>query len=753
MTDDDTTHGSATRDSRARLDRRTFLTATAGLAGAAALPLAGGVGAAAAATDTSVLDDAFDLSGDAPIEGIVVFDSRESMDRLDDLDLQAGRHEYRELPMTYTALTPDQLTTVAGWDGVRRVKKAEELEWFTDDSRELTGVDVVQDELGYDGSSVDAVVIDSGFSGPHPDFEGRLESNWQWVDEPLESRDAAWLDLGAGADTDDIGHGTHCSGIVAGDGSASEGQYRGNAPGARLSVYSTNTAVYLPYVVGAWDHMLSRARDPDVDFDPDVVSNSYGVARDVRYNPNDPVNVASWVAFTDGIVPVFAAGNSGPDADTLSRFAKAPHVLCVAATNDQRSVTDFSSRGRTPDEDRETNYDRATALWRLWRYHAAVDSGQFLVDVGTWTGEVGPAATGDVQTDSDFWEWEAPANADMLELTLDIDPDGEQVRVSVHEGSRDGTVIAQMGEEPVHQHRTLATDIAGGETYYVEVEPMVSVTVSYTIDYEGIEELGGEPTRYRPVGLYRPGVAIPGDSIMATVGPTDSLDALEPDAEPYYTPMTGTSMACPNAAGVCALVIDAARQNGHEPHPIEVINTVEATARDRQTAYTPWNAGAGFVDAAAAVRRAESGDFAHFHETDLVDADTPAWLSVAGSRDDDGSTFTAGQTNEVAVTVGAVSHTAAVRDTVPAEWTVLADVSDDVSHVEPAGDVQHVHFDASVAPDDDARTFRYLVEAPSESEDTGTYTFGPAAARSDRTDDDWVGFGGTETNAVVAEET
>ncbi|WP_435334900.1 S8 family serine peptidase [Haloarchaeobius sp. TZWWS8] len=735
---------------RRTTDRRTVLKGLGALAGAAALPASVGT---AEEVDTSVLDDAFDLSGDAPIEGIVVFDSRESMGRLDDLDLSVGKHEYQELPMTYTALTPDQLTTVADWEEVRRVKKAEELEFFTDDSRELTGVDVVQNELGYDGSSVDAVVIDSGFSGPHPDFEGRLESNWQWVDEPLESRDAQWLDLGPSADTDDLGHGTHCSGIIAGDGSASDGQYRGNAPATRLSVYSTNTAVYLPYVVGAWDHMLMRARDPDVDFDPAVVSNSYGVARDVRYNPNDPVNVASWEAFTDGIVPVFAAGNSGPDADTLSRFAKAPHVLCVAATNDTTAVTDFSSRGRTPDEDRETNYDRRTALWRLWRYHAAVDSGQFLVDVGTWTGEVGPAATGDAQTASDFWEWEAPNNADTLELTLSIEPDGQQVRVSVHEGSRDGTVIAQMGEEPVHQHRTLTTDIEGGETYYVEVEPMVSVVVDYEIDYEGVEELRGEPTRYRPVGLYRPGVAIPGDSIMATCGPTDSLDALEPDTEPYYTPMTGTSMACPNAAGVCVLVIDAARKNGYDPDPIEVINTVEATAQDRQTAYTPWNAGSGFVDAEAAVRRAEAGDFGRFHEVDLVDSDTPTWLSVAGSRDDDGSAFTGGQTDEVEVTVGAVSHTARVRDTVPAEWDVITEYSDDVSHVEQSGDVQYVYFADTVGPADEARTFRYLVEAPTGSSNTGTYTFGPAAANSDQTDDDWVAFGGTDDNAVVAEET
>lgn len=734
--------------------RRNVLQAAGVVAGTAALPFASAP--VAADTDTSTLDDAFDLSGSDPLECVVVFDGRDAMSRLGDLDLEVGRHDYDVLPMTYTALTPDQLTTVAGWDDVQRVKQAEELEYFSDDARTLTGAEAVQSDLGYDGSAVDVVVIDSGFSGPHPDFEGRLESNWQWVDDPLGTRDADWLNAGAAADTDDLGHGTHCAGLIAGDGSASDGEYRGMAPGARVSVYSTNTTVYLPYVVGAWDHMLKRAADPDVDFDPDVVSNSYGVARDVRYNPNDPVNVASWTAFTQGIVPVFAAGNDGPDADTLSRFAKAPHVLGVAATDDTQAVTDFSSRGRTPDEDRETNYDRRAALWRLSRYHAAQTSGQYLVDQGTWSGEVGPAAdnstTGtDASTESEFHAWEAPPNADGLELTLDVEPDGQQVRVSVHEGSRDGPVVAQMGEEPVHQHRTLETDVDGGTTYYVEVEPMVSVVVAYTLDFEGVEYLRGEPEKYRPVGLYRPGVATPGNSVMSTVGPTDPLDALEPDTEPAYTPMTGTSMACPVAAGVCALLVDASRAEGHgTPNPAAVITTVEAAAHEAREDYTPWNAGAGFVDAHTAVQRAADGDWAAFNDVELADADTATYLSVAGSRDDDGSAFTAGQTNEVTVTVGTVSHEASVRDELPADWTVLTDHSPDVERVEQDGDRQSVYFEERVAPGDDTRSFSYLVEAP---DTTDTDTFGPAGAAAPATDDDWVAFGGTDDNAVLQEDT
>ncbi|WP_227375346.1 hypothetical protein [Haladaptatus halobius] len=296
--------------------------------------------------------------------------------------------------------------------------------------------------------------------------------------------------------------------------------------------------------------------------------------------------------------------------------------------------------------------------------------GQYVVDVGTWEGTVGPAAdngtTGtDVSTESGFHEWYAPPNADALELTLDVTPDGEQVRVSVHEGSRDGTVVAQMGEEPVHQHRTLTTDVDGGTTYWVEVEPMVSVAVDYTLEYESHEKIRGEPEKQRPVGLYRPAVGTPGDMVMSTLGSTDPLDAYGADTEAYYGPMSGTSMACP-AAGVCVLVLDAAHKNGYDPSPIEVINTVEATARDVHTVYTPWNVGAGFVDAEAAVMRAEAGDFAKFGETTLANPDTPTSLSVTGSRADDGSAFIGGQTNRVDLTIAA-DESVRVRDRIPSE--------------------------------------------------------------------------------------
>lgn len=734
-----------THDDASGLTRRTALKA-AGLAaggsllGAAATP-------AAAGTDTSTIDDQLDLSATGRQEAIVVFDSRDSMSQLLDLSLPDGAYEYEVLPMSYTTLSTEQIQEVAGWDSVRRVRANEELEYFNDDSTAITGANTVQQELGYTGESVDVAVIDSGFSGPHPDFEGRIDSNWRWVDDPLGVKNPTWVDLGPEADTDNLGHGTHCMGIIGGDGEASDGQYKGMAPDTRLSMHMAGQTVYVSYAVAAWDHLLSRKDDPSVDFDVDVVSNSYGVARDIDYNPNDPVNVATWEAFQRDIVVCFAAGNDGPGADTLSRFAKAPHVIGVAASRDDKHVTSFSSRGRTPDEARETNYDRKVALRELGKYTAAMSSGERRLDNGEFVGTLTAGS------ENQFHAIETDSRADALELTLDLSPDvdGQQVTVVVHEGSTDGKEVAKFGEEVFYQHRSIAIDVDGGTTYWVELQPTTTAAVEYELEWEVDEQFRGEPSNYGPVGLYRPGLVTPGNSVMSTVGPTDSLDALEPDAEAYYTPMTGTSMACPGAAGIAALVVDAARQNGHGVTAMDVILTMEATAYDAHTAYTPHNAGAGFVDAAAAVQRAAAGDFGKFNDVSLVDPDTPTSLSVSGSRTDDGSTFTGGQTNQVEVTVSSLSHAATVRDTVPAEWSVITEHSDDVTRVEGAGDVQHIYF-GDVAPTDAPVAVSYLVEAPNDPADTGDYTFGPATANSAKTDDRWVAFGGTDTNAVVGED-
>ena len=108
--------------------------------------------------------------------------------------------------------------------------------------------------------------------------------------------------------------------------------------------------------------------------DVQVVSNSYGSSGPEEFNPDGSLEVATWESFKQNVLPVFSAGNSGPGTNTLNAYTKAPHVLGVAANKDDKTVTDFSSRGRKPSYDGETNYDRKEALGNLETYYESGDA-------------------------------------------------------------------------------------------------------------------------------------------------------------------------------------------------------------------------------------------------------------------------------------------------------------------------------------------------------------------------------------------
>ncbi|WP_255195260.1 metallophosphoesterase [Halorarius litoreus] len=121
-------------------------------------------------------------------------------------------------------------------------------------------------------------------------------------------------------------------------------------------------------------------------------------------------------------------------------------------------------------------------------------------------------------------------------------------------------------------------------------------------------------------------------------------------------------------------------------------------------------------------------------------------LQLSGTRTDDGRLFTAGQTNQVDLTVEA-SESVAVRDRIPASWEVLGgdlDRSRAGGAVEPAdGDTKWVYLDA----DDGSAT--YFVEAPEGPEQTGQYAFGPFQARPADGETGWQVVSGTEGEATV----
>lgn len=172
---------------------------------------------------------------------------------------------------------------------------------------------------GYDGRGVNVALVDSGTDGTHPDLAGRVVRNVKVVDTDA--------DVGAGADvpadpqyvvcsnpcTTDTsgGHGTHVSGIMVGDGTASDGYHTGMAPGAGLVSLSVGDAVGIFYALQAYDYLLAHPELHVV-----AVNNSFGPSGGGLADARDPLFVATKRLHDAGIAVVFSAGNGGTGSGT-----------------------------------------------------------------------------------------------------------------------------------------------------------------------------------------------------------------------------------------------------------------------------------------------------------------------------------------------------------------------------------------------------------------------------------------------------
>lgn len=801
-----------------QLDRRSLLKG----AGAA------GAGLVAPSTVSAKVGEGLDTTSGELQEAIVVFHDRGDVDRLEALDLVKGYHAFAALPFGYSLLTGEQLSRVAAWSEVLYVHANHEMDYHNDDAREVTGAKAVHEQLYYTGSTVHAAVIDSGIDGDHPDFANSLQANYQFLN-PLDTENAMWTDVGP-VDSG-RGHGTHVSGSLAGEGTASDGQYKGMAPDADLTVYSTDGGASLLQIVGAYDHLVENQRQGRHDIQ--VVNNSYGATGGHNYSPFGALQLATWAAFEEGITPVFSAGNSY-DHNTLGDYSIGPHILCSAATDDDRYVTEFSSKGRrdqsyagagddpqrrggpyqTPDYDRFVNYDRGEAMANLRELYRKKDVFQGEpISQTTFSGTLGPyvdttTSLGGVGAGSVTHEWTAPSAGDtgsdqegvgFVEISLSWQPTGQDIDLFLHEGGPDGPVVGFAAGFVTSNPETVRAPVTPGQTYTIEVAPFENVLSVYDISVSGYEALAEQPSR--PFGLHRPSVGTPGKFVMSCASFEDesqayptiwhgqgvAINVLEGDVpppalfklqreqteqadDPYYGQLSGTSMSGPVLAGLVALIYDAYKQNhpaGEWPDPIDVINTVEATAKttitdhpdDARWAHRTYTIGTGFADIDAAVRIAEdaatgAGSFPGFEDVVLADEvvfgdATEVAFDVTGSREDGGDVFTAGQTVHVELSVDA-STAATVRDRIPFDWTVEAPdpaATDGVSVYAENG-ARYIEFSGVEAPETDGETATvdYLLEAP---ESTDQYQFGPAQAKAEGGDGAFLPFTPTDTNRVV----
>lgn len=194
---------------------------------------------------------------------------------------------------------------------------------------------------GYEGQGVIVAVIDTGVDYTHSDL-----GNNMWHDTPAGYH-YGWDFYDNDNDPmDTYGHGTHCAGSVAGDGSA--GTETGVAPSAtimalRINYYSGGEPTWIEAMEFAIDHGAS------------VMSMSLGSGQG-----NTSLRTANENALTAGVYHSIAAANSGPGAGTILSPGDGPPpwfhpdqtyqagqsaVVTVGATDSNDNIAGFSSRG------------------------------------------------------------------------------------------------------------------------------------------------------------------------------------------------------------------------------------------------------------------------------------------------------------------------------------------------------------------------------------------------------------------------
>jgi serine protease AprX len=190
----------------------------------------------------------------------------------------------------------------------------------------------------YDGDDVAVAVIDTGVS-PAADL-GAVSMRVEFT---------------PGHDgIDRFGHGTHMAGIIAGDGRASWGKWRGVAPDADLisiKVAGPDGATDVSVVLTALQWVVANKERYGIR----VLNLAFGTDATSSYL-TDPLDYAVERAWRAGVLVVTAAGNRGPYEGTISKPGDDPLVLTVGAadvrgTTDRRDdvVAPFSSRGPTVD--------------------------------------------------------------------------------------------------------------------------------------------------------------------------------------------------------------------------------------------------------------------------------------------------------------------------------------------------------------------------------------------------------------------
>ena len=183
----------------------------------------------------------------------------------------------------------------------------------------------------YTGKVIGVCILDTGIY-ENIDFTGRI---WAFYDFLAFKR----------RPYDDNGHGTHVAGLVAGDGTASMGKYRGAAPGCGI----ISLKVLDRYGTGSQDDVLRALRwirENRQQYRIRVVNISVGTTCNSKRNHARLLESVEQL-WDEGVVVVTAAGNQGPRPGSITAPGSSKKVITVGSSDLLEGRSAISGRGPT----------------------------------------------------------------------------------------------------------------------------------------------------------------------------------------------------------------------------------------------------------------------------------------------------------------------------------------------------------------------------------------------------------------------
>ena len=199
--------------------------------------------------------------------------------------------------------------------------------------------------LGYTGHGIVVAGLDTGVDVGHPDLAARWRGGTNsWFDPNGEHASPA----------DVNGHGTWTMGVAVGGDAG--GTSVGMAPDAQwiaAKIFDDRGVATTTGIHQAYQWLLDPDGNPATADAPQVVNNSWSMGS-IGCNLEFQLDLQSLRAA--GILPVFAAGNFGPDGSTSASPANYPEAFAVGATDVDDLVFAGSSRGPSACGEPSTTY-------------------------------------------------------------------------------------------------------------------------------------------------------------------------------------------------------------------------------------------------------------------------------------------------------------------------------------------------------------------------------------------------------------